>query len=82
MASQGLVRAGAVIRQRWRRSAEELMAEAWRRAELEDDQLLERLLATAARQELLASALEGAAHSTDEGKIKANWGGLSERCAG
>lgn len=71
LVSQGLAYAGAIVRQRWRRNAEEMLAEAAHTAELEDDQLLERLLASPARQELLASALEAAAHATLQEKVKA-----------
>lgn len=69
--SLALSRAAAVVAQRRRRNVAKMLAEAERRAELEEAQLLERLVSTPARQELLATAVEAAARATLEEKTTA-----------
>jgi hypothetical protein len=59
------------LRQRWNRNAEAALESGAETAGMDVDGLLEELTSTPVRQELLASALEGAAHATLEAKIKA-----------
>jgi hypothetical protein len=68
----GLIDAAAQrIRHRWSANAGKAVAHAADVAGLNPQELLDRLLSAPNRQELLASALQAAAHATVEGKIKA-----------
>jgi hypothetical protein len=59
------------LRERWNRNGEVALETGVEEAGMDVDRLLSELMSTSARQELLAEALEGAAHATLEAKIKA-----------